>query len=75
MDDRRATEHLDAAQREAETRGEMFWISEILRLQAVADRRFGGGHLVAKLLDEAERLATSQGALLVLPRIAATRAN
>ena len=64
---------LDEAQREAEARGEVWWLSEILRLQAVADRRFGTGSEEARLLDAAEQLATVQGAQLVLSRIAAIR--
>ena len=73
LDDPRAVGFLDDALREARSRGEVWWLSEILRLRAVADRRFGGGELATKLLDDAEELATVHGARLVLDRIDATR--
>ncbi len=75
LDDPRALGLLDDAAREARSRGEVWWLSEILRLRAVADRRFGNGELATKLLDEAEQLATAHGARLVLDRIAATRSG
>jgi DNA-binding SARP family transcriptional activator len=74
LGDARAVVLLDAARREAESRHEVWWLSEILRLQAVADRSFGTGSEASRLLDAAERLAVVQGAQLVLTRIAATRA-
>jgi DNA-binding SARP family transcriptional activator len=73
LDDSRAIELLDQSRREAESRGEVWWLAETIRLRAEADLRFGDGSLAAGLMDEAEELATSQGALLVLPRIAAMR--
>jgi hypothetical protein len=72
--DRRALELLERARAEAESRGERWWLAETLRLLAEADIRFGDGSRVAGLLDEAESLAARQGAGVVLPRIAATRA-
>jgi DNA-binding SARP family transcriptional activator len=73
LDDPRAIELLDQSRREAEARGEVWWLAETIRLQAEADLRFGDGSLAAALMDEAEELARNQGALLVLPRIAAMR--
>ncbi|MBI5089691.1 MAG: hypothetical protein HZB15_12780 [Actinobacteria bacterium] len=67
--DDRAVALLDVARRESEARGEVFWLSEIVRLQAVADRRFGDGQRTNALLDEAEQVASTQGCLLVLERI------
>ena len=49
-------------------------LSEIVRLQAEADRRFAGVERTNALLDEAQRIATDQAALLVLERIARSRA-
>ena len=72
--DARAVEVLAAARAECEQRGEVWWLSEIVRLQAEADRRFAGGERTNALLDEAERIATDQAALLVLDRIARSRA-
>jgi hypothetical protein len=71
--DDRAVEVLAEARREAEARHEVWWLAETIRLQALADRRFGDGSRAADLLDAAEQLATRQGALLLLPRIAASR--
>jgi hypothetical protein len=72
--DARAVEVLAAARAECEQRGEVWWLSEIVRLQAEADRRFAGGERTSALLDEAQRIATDQAALLVLDRIARSRA-
>ena len=57
----------------SEYRGEVWWLSETLRLQALADRRFGDGSRADALLDEAEALARKQGAQLIVARIAASR--
>jgi DNA-binding SARP family transcriptional activator len=73
LGDPRAMELLDQSRREAESRGEVWWLAETIRLRAEADLRFGDGTLAADLMDEAEAMASSQGALLVLPRIAAMR--
>lgn len=75
IEDPRAVELLQVARAESEARSECWWLAEIIRLQAVADRRFGDGSRADALLDEAERVATEQGAALLLPRIAATRAG
>jgi hypothetical protein len=72
--DPRAIELLAQAREECETRGEVWWLSEIVRLQGEADRRLADGTRAAAFLDEAERIATEQGALLVLDRIVASRA-
>jgi hypothetical protein len=66
---------LATARHEGESRGEVWWLPETIRLQAVADRMFGDGSQAEALLDEAEALATVQGALVVLPRIAASRVD
>ena len=75
VDDRGAFELLERARAEAESRGERWWLAETLRLLAEADVRFGDGTRAVELLDEAESLATKQGARVVLPRIAASRAR
>ncbi len=75
VDDARAVELLDQAREEAESRGEVWWLAEIVRLRAEADLRFGDGDQASTLLDEAEELATEQGAVLILPRISALRAS
>ena len=72
-DDPRAVDLLQAARAESESRSERWWLAETIRLQAVADRRFGDGTRADALLDEAEHLATGQHAALLLPRVAATR--
>ena len=46
---------------------------ETIRLQALAERRFGDAARAVALLDEAEALAARLGAGIVLPRIAASR--
>lgn len=73
LGDARAVELLQWARAEAESRRELWWLSETLRLQAEADLRFGDGSRAVELLDEAEELANDQGARLILPRIAETR--
>lgn len=72
-DDERAVATLAEARREGESRRELWWMPETIRLQALADRRFGDGASAAVLLDEAQALATRIGAGIVLPRIAASR--
>jgi hypothetical protein len=71
--DDRAIGLLEVARHECESRGEVFWLSEIVRLQAEADVRFCGGHRAAALLDDAERIARAQGCRLVLDRIERSR--
>jgi predicted ATPase len=71
--DVRSIELLDQARHEAESRGEVWWLAEIGRLRAEADLRFGDGDHANTLLEEAEQLATVQGARLILPRISAMR--
>jgi len=71
--DPRAVEVLAQARREGESRGEVWWLAETVRLQALADRAFGDGSQADAWLDAAETLATHQGARIVLPRIAANR--
>ena len=49
-------------------RGEVWWLSETIRLQALADRRFGDdGSQAAALLDEAERWRPARAPAIVLP--------
>jgi hypothetical protein len=72
-DDSRAVATLAQARREGESRGELWWMPETIRLQALAERRFGDRARAAALLDEAESLASRLGAGIVLPRIAASR--
>jgi DNA-binding SARP family transcriptional activator len=74
LGDERAVDLLDQARREAESRGEVWWLSETLRLRAEADLRFGDGSRADELFEAAETLASAQGARLVLTRIGATRA-
>jgi hypothetical protein len=71
--DERAVTTLAQARQEGESRGELWWMPETIRLQALADRHFGGGQSAVVLLDEAQALATRLGAGIVLPRIAASR--
>ena len=73
IDDELAVATLAQARHEGESRGELWWIPETIRLQGIADRRFGAGARATALLDEAEALATRLGAGIVLPRIAASR--
>jgi len=73
--DAEAVAVLARARDEALDRGEVWWLAEIVRLQAVADRRFDGGRRTAALLDEAALVAERQGSALLSARIAATRAG
>jgi hypothetical protein len=50
-------------------RGEVWRLSETVRLQAEVDRRWGDGTGAPALLDEAETLAREHGARLVLDRL------
>ncbi len=70
IDDAAALDLLEQARREALDRGEVWWLPEILRLQAVADQRFADGRRSADLLREAAELATAQGNLLLARRVA-----
>jgi DNA-binding SARP family transcriptional activator len=72
--DRRAVDLLEEARSEALARGEVWWLSETVRLQAETDRRWGDGTRAPALLEEAEALAREQGAHLVLARLGVTRA-
>ena len=57
----------------ASRRGEIWWIAETMRLQALADRAVRRRAQAVAWLDAAEALATRLGAGIVLPRIAASR--
>jgi hypothetical protein len=73
LDDERAVGLLETAAAEARSRGERWWLAETMRLQALADRRFGDGRRADDLLAEAEELARRQGATLLVQRLAARR--
>jgi hypothetical protein len=73
--DESAVDLLERARAEALARNEVWWLAETLRLSAVADLRFAGGRRAGAWLEEAEQLATAQGATLLLPRIAASRVS
>ena len=73
LDDDRAMGLLETADAEARSRGERWWLAETMRLQALADRRFGDGRRADDLLAEAEALARRQGATLLVERLAAQR--
>jgi DNA-binding SARP family transcriptional activator len=72
--DGRAVDLLEQARTEALARGEVWWLSETVRLQAEADRRWGDGSRAPALLEESEALAREHGAQLVLTRLGVTRA-
>lgn len=72
--DERAVGLLDTARTEAEGRGEVWWLSEIVRLRAAAERAFGDPARAELLLDEAAVIAAEQGAGVVEQRIVADRA-
>ena len=72
--DGRAVRLLEEARSEALARGEVWWLSETMRLQAEADWRWGDGSWAAALRDEAEALARERGAQLVLARLGVARA-
>lgn len=67
--DAAAVDVLTRARAEAESRGEVWWLAEILRLLAECDRRFGDGSLADALRAEARRVATEQGAHLLAARL------
>lgn len=71
--ERRAVETLAVARSGATGRGEVWWLAEITRLQALADATLGDGTRVLTLLDEAATIAGSQGAALLSARIAENR--
>lgn len=76
--DPRGQELLDAAEADATSRHEIWWLPEIVRLRAVATRATGGPSAaaqVAELLDRAEALAEEQGSTRLLARVRATRAE
>lgn len=70
-----ALDYLAASREEAERTGEVWWLAETIRLQAVAEARWGDPARAAVLLDHAEQLAIEQGAGLILPRIRDSRAE
>jgi hypothetical protein len=70
-DDPAAVEVLEVAHREAVDRGEVWWLAETLRVRAHAERRFGDAALAGDLLAEARRVAATQGAQLLVDRLAA----
>ena len=71
--DERAVATLAQARREGESRGELWWMPETIRLQSEAARRFGDPAEADALLADAEALATRLGAGAVLERIAVNR--
>lgn len=71
--DARAVATLAQARLEGESRGELWWMPETIRLQSEASRRFGDATEADALLAEAEALATRLGAGVVLARIATNR--
>lgn len=73
--DPRCVATLALARSEAEDRGEVWWLAEIVRLQADADARFGDGSGVGGFLDEAAAIAAEQGASMLSTRIDDTRAR
>ncbi|WP_162942080.1 AfsR/SARP family transcriptional regulator [Desertimonas flava] len=73
--DPRCVDMLADARSEAERRGEVWWLAEIVRLQALADARFGDGARVNDLLDEAAAIAGDQRASLLSARVDDTRAR
>ena len=69
LGDPAAVDVLTRARVEAETRGEVWWLGEILRLLAACDRTFGDGTRADALLQQALQLVTEQGAHLLRARI------
>ena len=67
--DEQAVEVLERARQHALVRGEVWWLSETVRLQALADTRFRGGRRADEFLDEARRLAQQHSARIVLERL------
>ena len=58
IDDELAVPTLAQARRQGESRGELWWMPETIRLEGLAERRFGDEARAVALLDEAEALAT-----------------
>jgi DNA-binding SARP family transcriptional activator len=75
--DARGLDLLDAAEADATSRHEVWWLPEIVRLRAVAVHRADGTvepiGRAAELLDRAEALAQEHGSLRLLARVRATR--
>ncbi len=71
----RAVAVLAQARGDAETRHETWWLAETIRLQALADERFGDGTAAPGWRREAAQLAAAQGAALVVQRLADTPAG
>jgi hypothetical protein len=71
IDDPLARDVLELAHTETLERGEVWWLAETLRLRAHAERRFGDAGLSTELLAEARTVATTQGARLLVDRLAA----
>jgi hypothetical protein len=69
--DERALDVLERSRQEAESRGEVWWLPETLRLLAEADGILAGGSRRAGLLAEAAGLAARQGSTLLVARLAA----
>jgi DNA-binding SARP family transcriptional activator len=67
--DRRAVEVLGVARRHAESRGEVWWLAETVRVQALAEQRFGTAERGAELMAEARALAERHGTRIVLARL------
>jgi DNA-binding SARP family transcriptional activator len=75
VDDAASAHWIARSREEAERSGEVWWLSETIRLQALIERRFGDPSRFEPLLDEAEAIARDHGAAGVLERIVATRAD
>jgi hypothetical protein len=70
-----AAELLRAAHAQAIARHEVWWLAEIVRLQALTENRYGRREQAIELIEEARTIAEDQHATLLLERIAATRAE
>jgi hypothetical protein len=70
--ERVAVDLLQRARADALARDEVWWLAEIVRLQALAEERFGSHERAVELIDEARKIAESQAAALLVERIAAT---
>jgi DNA-binding SARP family transcriptional activator len=69
VEDPSARDVLARAYTETLERGEVWWLAETLRLMARAERRFGDAEQAARLLQEARRVATEQGAHMLVERL------
>lgn len=67
--DDRAASVLERAHDESSGRGEIWWLAETLRLQALVAEDRGDRARATHLLEEARMLAHRQGALLILRRL------